>query len=123
VGVHGWPLAHALHALPVFDVALNDRLAFAGAFALAMLAALALDAWPRARASARAAAALVVALGLALALGDWRARGLGIPDPLDQLLELRLHDWLIIVNVTIGPIAHLSLLSFLVRVVKWAALP
>ena len=38
-----WPVAHALHALPLFDIAINERLAFAAAFALAMLAGLAVD--------------------------------------------------------------------------------
>ncbi|MFL6248471.1 MAG: YfhO family protein, partial [Thermoanaerobaculia bacterium] len=37
-----WPVAHVLHALPVFDIAINERLAFAAAFALAMLAGFAL---------------------------------------------------------------------------------
>jgi hypothetical protein len=39
-----WPVAHALHALPLFDIAINERLAFAAAFALSMLAAFAVDA-------------------------------------------------------------------------------
>jgi hypothetical protein len=38
-----WPIAHALHALPLFKIALNERLAFAAAFAMSMLAALAVD--------------------------------------------------------------------------------
>ncbi len=38
-----WPVAHALHALPLFDIAINERLAFAAAFAMAMLAAIAVD--------------------------------------------------------------------------------
>lgn len=38
-----WPVAHALHALPLFDIAINERLAFAAAFALSMLAAMAVD--------------------------------------------------------------------------------
>ncbi|MDQ3280560.1 MAG: YfhO family protein [Acidobacteriota bacterium] len=39
-----WPTAHALHALPLFDVAINERLAFAAAFAMSILAAFAVDA-------------------------------------------------------------------------------
>lgn len=78
VGLHGWPLAQALHALPVFDITLNDRLAFAGAFALAMLAAIAVDAWPTTRARARAAAALVAAVTLALGLGTLWLRAIPI---------------------------------------------
>jgi hypothetical protein len=38
-----WPVAHLLHALPLFDIAINERLAFAAAFAMAMLAAIAVD--------------------------------------------------------------------------------
>jgi Bacterial membrane protein YfhO len=40
------PVAHALHALPLFDIALNDRLAFGVSFAMAILAAFAVDALP-----------------------------------------------------------------------------
>ncbi|MGZ5445841.1 MAG: YfhO family protein [Thermoanaerobaculia bacterium] len=38
-----WPIAHALHALPLFDIAINERLAFAATFAMAMLAGIAVD--------------------------------------------------------------------------------
>jgi hypothetical protein len=41
------PVAHALHALPLFDIAINERLAFAAAFAMAMLAAITVDRIPR----------------------------------------------------------------------------
>jgi len=34
------PVAHALHAVPLFDIAINERLAFAAAFAMSMLAAI-----------------------------------------------------------------------------------
>jgi hypothetical protein len=42
-----WPVAHALHALPLFDIAINERLAFAAAFAMSILAAFAIDAMPK----------------------------------------------------------------------------
>jgi hypothetical protein len=42
-----WPVAHLLHAIPLFDIAINERLAFAAAFALSMLAAFAVDCMPR----------------------------------------------------------------------------
>ncbi|HYH07754.1 MAG TPA: YfhO family protein [Thermoanaerobaculia bacterium] len=42
-----WPVAHALHALPLFEIAINERLAFAAAFAMSILAAFAVDAMPR----------------------------------------------------------------------------
>jgi membrane protein YfhO len=38
-----WPVAHVLHALPLFDIAINERLAFAAAFAMSMLAAFAIE--------------------------------------------------------------------------------
>jgi hypothetical protein len=37
------PIAHLLHALPLFDIAINERLAFAASFAMAILAAFAVD--------------------------------------------------------------------------------
>jgi hypothetical protein len=46
-----WPVAHALHALPLFKIAINERLAFAAAFALSMLAALAIDRFGNGRAA------------------------------------------------------------------------
>jgi hypothetical protein len=39
-----WPVPHLLHSLPLFDIAINERLAFAGALALSLLAAFAVDA-------------------------------------------------------------------------------
>jgi hypothetical protein len=41
------PVAHALHALPLLDIAINERLAFAAAFAMSMLAAIAVDRIPK----------------------------------------------------------------------------
>jgi hypothetical protein len=46
LGMNAWPLAEWLHHVPLFDITINDRLAVAAAFALAMLAAIAVDAWP-----------------------------------------------------------------------------
>ena len=42
-----WPFAHALHAVPLFDIAINERFAFAAVFAVAILASIALDAIDR----------------------------------------------------------------------------
>lgn len=60
------PIPNLLHRLPLFDLAINERLAFAGAFALAILAAIGVDAW-RKRASF-VLLATGAALGLAMAL-------------------------------------------------------
>lgn len=43
------PIVRPLQELPLFDIALNERFSFAAAFALAMLAAIALDREPRAK--------------------------------------------------------------------------
>lgn len=68
-GLNAWPVGHLLHALPLFNITLNERLAFAAAFALAMLAGIAIDAWPAERKKmwicAAIAFALCVALGVA----------------------------------------------------------
>jgi Bacterial membrane protein YfhO len=55
------PLPHLLHEVPLFDIAINERLAFAGAFAMAVLAGMAVDAWRR------RASLVLVAVGAALA--------------------------------------------------------
>ncbi len=62
------PVAHFLHELPLFNIALNDRFVFAAAFAMAMLAAIAVDAW-----KPRAVFALA-AVGIALAVGSFILR-------------------------------------------------
>ena len=68
-GLNAFPIGHLLHALPLFDIALNERLAFAAVFSLCVLAAFALEAWPSDRRRAFLAAAVVVVLGVALAVG------------------------------------------------------
>ena len=42
-GLNAWPVGDLLHALPLFDIALNERLGFAAVFALCVLAAFAVD--------------------------------------------------------------------------------
>ena len=59
------PFAHLLHELPLFDIALNQRFAFGAAFALTMLAALAVDGLER---RPRTAAIFVLATAVALAI-------------------------------------------------------
>ena len=41
------PFAQMLHYIPLFGIAVNNRLAFAAALAASLLAAFAIDAWPR----------------------------------------------------------------------------
>ncbi len=66
IGLNAWPLATWLHHVPLFDITINDRLAFAAALALAMLAAIAADSWPATSRRALAAAAIVFAVFLAI---------------------------------------------------------
>ena len=87
-GVRLWPLPDLLGKLPLFDVALNDRLVVAAAFGISLLAALGVDLWSggrprppdsRERSAAEVAAApLVVALILALACANAWHRMLAI---------------------------------------------
>ena len=60
IGLNAPPLAGWLHKVPLFDITINDRLSFAAAFALAMLAAIAADAWPQTSRRAFVAAAIVL---------------------------------------------------------------
>jgi hypothetical protein len=68
-GFNAWPVAHLLHELPGFDITINDRLAFAAAFCLSMLAAIAIDAWPRERKRGIVVAGVVAAILVALIAG------------------------------------------------------
>ena len=68
-GLNAFPIGHLLHALPLFNIALNERLAFAAVFALCVLGAFALDAWPSDRKRAFLSAGIVAALGVSLAIG------------------------------------------------------
>jgi hypothetical protein len=67
VGLDAWPFAQLLHALPLFDITINNRLAFPAVFAAAMLAAIAVETWPSARRKRLATAAVL--LGTAVILG------------------------------------------------------
>jgi hypothetical protein len=86
-----WPFAHALHAVPLFDIAINERFAFAAVFAVAVLAAIAVDAL-----SIRAAAAVLVAgaaLTIAMLMTNARALMLAELVPLAILALLVLARW------------------------------
>ena len=69
------PVINILHKLPLFDVALNERLAFAASCALAILAALAVDTLAvEGGGSSRRKAAIVAAfVVIALGAGTWLA--------------------------------------------------
>ncbi|HXU32148.1 MAG TPA: YfhO family protein [Thermoanaerobaculia bacterium] len=95
-GIGFRPLHVLLARLPIFDLALNDRLAFVGAFGLAMLAAAAVDAWdssePRRRATPWITAGAALALGLLAALFWQDAAPLG----LDATAYLERTAWLVV---------------------------
>jgi hypothetical protein len=67
VGLGAGPLADWLHAIPVFDITINDRLSMAAAFAMAILAAMAVEHWPSGR-NAYICAAIVFAVALTLGI-------------------------------------------------------
>jgi hypothetical protein len=73
-GLNAWPLAAWLHAMPPFDAAINERLVFVAAFALAMLAGIAVDAWPSAPGTTRIPACVVLTSGFGLALATLALR-------------------------------------------------
>lgn len=62
-GLDAPPVAHLLHELPLFDIALNERLSFAAAFALAILAGIAADSLSRRGALVMAAVAAALMAG------------------------------------------------------------
>ncbi|MDP9360524.1 MAG: YfhO family protein [Acidobacteriota bacterium] len=69
------PVATALRALPLFNVALNGRLGFAAALSLSLLAAMAFDAFAAIRRDRRIALAVSLVVGAALAIATasfWR---------------------------------------------------
>lgn len=70
IGLNAWPLADWLHRVPLFDITINERLAIAAAFALAMLAAMAADSWPGESAvgNRRSAVGGAVVAGVAVAI-------------------------------------------------------
>lgn len=67
-GINGWPVAQLLHKLPLFDSAFNDRLSGAVPFALAILAAFAMHAWPK---RAMVIALIVVAIVMTIGAIHW----------------------------------------------------
>ncbi len=66
-GLNAFPVAHLLHALPLFNITINERLGFAACFAMAMLTALAMDSWNAEK--SRKAAIVTGVLGVALGIG------------------------------------------------------
>jgi hypothetical protein len=106
-GLNVFPVAHLLHALPLFDITLNERLVFAACFALAMLAAFAVDSWDGSR--SRWAAAIVVATGAALGIGSAFLRDGQIADGVNPEL------FVLLVLAELVPLAILAI-AFALRV-------
>ena len=80
LGAHAaWkPVAVLLHALPLFDITLNERLAFGAAFFLAMLAALGAE---RIMSDRRAGAITLAIVLIVLAAGTWWISKTFVLDP------------------------------------------
>lgn len=115
-GLNGFPVGDILHALPLFDIALNERLGFAAIFAVCVLAAFALDAWPSERKRAFVSAGVVLALGIALGIGA------------SVLSEMEIRagtDPAIIATLTLAELLPLAILAVLLalRVKPRLALP
>ncbi|HEX8254573.1 MAG TPA: YfhO family protein, partial [Thermoanaerobaculia bacterium] len=116
VGLNAWPVAHVLHRLPLFDITLNERLANAAAFSIAILAAIAVDAWPVTRERGLRAAGVIVAIAIALGIATFMLRDAqiaqGVKPGLITVLTL----------AELVPLAAIALLLFL-RTPQRIALP
>ncbi|HEU4887611.1 MAG TPA: hypothetical protein VFV49_06990, partial [Thermoanaerobaculia bacterium] len=104
IGLNAPPLAGWLHKVPLFDITINDRLSFAAAFALAILAAIAADHWPATSKRAFAAAAIVSATFLAVLILT--------ANVLDSRIALGVKPGLIL-TLTIAALVPLALTAFL----------
>ena len=69
------PLAQGLHRLPLFDIALNERLSFGAAFALVVLAAIGVEELLRRERDRAAVITLAVVLAAIVAGNLWLLRG------------------------------------------------
>jgi len=90
IGLNAWPLAQIVHTLPLYDIAINERFILSGAFALAILAAITVDAiasQPRWKISG-----VLLAVGVLLAAGTYILRprqiAIGVDPKLITLLAL-----------------------------------
>ena len=113
-GLGAPPVAQFLHELPLFDIAINDPFVFAAAFAMALLAAIAIDAWKKRGAVVLAVIALALAAGtfavsdaqLAAGVNQALIRDLSLAD----LLPLVIAIALLTLNVRHAAIAVLALI-------------
>jgi len=113
-GLNAFPVAHLLHALPLFDITLNERLVFAACLALAMLAAIAVDSWDGSK--SRWAAAIVLATGVGLGIGSAFLRDAQIAVGVDPEL------FVMLVMAELVPLAILGV-AFALRVPPRLAAP
>jgi Bacterial membrane protein YfhO/Predicted membrane protein (DUF2079) len=100
-----WPVAHALHELPLFDITINERLGFAAVLATAMLAAIVIDAM------SRRAAIVVLVTGIALfAYARLAPANIDWPILLAELVPLAIAAILIAMHTRFTAVALLALL-------------
>lgn len=74
--MEAWPVAHLLHGLPLFNIALNQRFAFVASFCLVVLATLAIDRVRNGNRLARAAVVLGVATAVVWIAAAWNTQWL-----------------------------------------------
>ena len=84
-----WPFAHALHAMPLFNIAINERFAYVAVFAVAMLASTATEH----RRVAVAALLVGVALTVAMLMTNVRTLMLAELLPLAIIAVLLMMRW------------------------------
>ena len=72
------PVGHLLHKLPLFNIALNERLVFAAAFSFAMLAAFAVDAMNKRAAITLLVVAAILGIGTMLMWSGQRNAGVRV---------------------------------------------
>ncbi len=112
------PVSNMLHQLPLFDMAINDRLAFAAAFSLSILAGLAIDGLVESR---KRTALIAAVVALALAAGTYAVwsheLGVGV-DPkvirinaLAEMLPLAIMAILLLTPIRLLPLILILILG------------
>jgi hypothetical protein len=111
-------VADVLAQLPLLDIAINERLGFVGAFAVAVLAGLGVDAWQRESSGRRLAALLAAVAGILAALLAWQrpsmlAAGLSASFIAEQSWWLLLPPAIGAIAITVRPRAAVAVAALL----------
>jgi hypothetical protein len=114
-GLNAFPVGDLLHALPLFDIALNERLAFAAVFALCVLAAFAVDAVGSRERMAGSSRARLVAMAKLIAIPLLLLIAMGIGAMLLRDGEIAAGtDPTLIIILTLAELVPLAVLALLV---------